>query len=176
MSNGFDGAVRAEQREGIHAARRARDRVPNLRQRFADGPGGRRIGLDELHCSSAPRQCFEPKGPAPGEEVQATPAGQFELQPVEQGFADPVRGRAQRFRLREMQLPSAPFAADDPDFATPSAGGSRALAGDRLRSGCCVGNTAFAAGPRTVVARHRRASVGFGGESISTRDVTRGHN
>ena len=136
--------------------------LPKVRSASAMALAAAGSGFDELHCSNAARQRFEPEGPAAGKQVQAALAGQLELQPVEQGLADPVRGRAQRAGLREMQLPPAPFATDDADFASPPGRGGRVSRGIRRRSACCASNTFIAAAPHAVVARHRRASVGFG--------------
>ena len=105
-----------------------------------------RIALDEDDLAGTPRERLEPERATAREQVQATRAGQFELQPVEHGLADPVRSRPQTCRWWEMQLATAPFATDDSYFETAACGGSRAASrGTALRTVCCFGKTARAA-------------------------------
>ncbi len=147
-----------------------------LSEHVADRPGGDRIPLDEHDFTGTPGQRLEPERATAREQVQATRAGQFELQPVEHGLTDSVRSRPQTRRWWEMQLATAPFATDDSHFEAAACGGSHAACrGTTRRTVCCSGKTARARSFRAIVAWHRQASVGFV-KITNTRDATRGFN
>lgn len=87
-------------------------RLENLRV-FRQRPARARVAFDKYHSLSSPGESFEPEGAAACEQVQADPAFDFLLQPVEQGFPNPVRSRPQAVDIRKVQQPAAQFAADD---------------------------------------------------------------
>ena len=94
----------------------------------------------------------------PGEQVQHQGAGQFRLQPVEQGFAHAIRGRAQVTALvDEMQPVTAPFATDDTHL--PLAGFASCL---HYRSVC------GARGPMLTMARRSASSARWNAARISS--------
>ena len=94
----------------------------------------------------------------PGEQVQHPGAGQFRLQPVEQGFAHAIRGRAQVTALvDEMQPVTAPFATDDTHL--PLAGFASCL---HYRSVC------GARGPMLTMARRSASSARWNAARISS--------
>src|SRR2546427_449529 len=63
----------------------------------------------------ATRRGFETQGAAAGKQVEAVPAVEILAQPVEQGFPDTVRRRAQSDAVRKTENASAELAADDTD-------------------------------------------------------------
>src|SRR5690606_39626594 len=65
------------------------------------------------HLGGAAGQGLQGQRPAAGEQVEAAGALDVHAQPVEQGFAYPVRGRSQPWFLGKAETPTAPFAGDD---------------------------------------------------------------
>src|SRR5690606_89986 len=95
------------------------------------------------HMAGAAGQCFQGQRTAAGEQVQAAGALDVPAQPIEQGFAHPVRGRPQPRLFDETETAAAPFAGDDAQLAgsglllshgLSSAGSSRVSAGST--AGC----------------------------------------
>lgn len=77
------------------------------------GTDRNRVLFDQHRLRRPARQGFETERAAAGEQIQATRAGQDRSQPVEQGFANPVRSRAQPRQVGKFQLTGAPLAGDD---------------------------------------------------------------
>src|SRR5579871_4835640 len=84
------------------------------RPQLADGRG---IAVHEGHRSRPARERFQAQRTAAGEQVEAARAGQLRREPVEQGLAHAVRRRPDVCIRREAQLPAAPAAADDAQYA-----------------------------------------------------------
>ena len=82
-----------------------------------DVGGKRREGRPRIldqHDPDCPARCrFDPQGAAAGEEIEAGKPGQILAQPVEQGFANAIRRRAQTLRIRKAQHAPPPFAPND---------------------------------------------------------------
>ena len=85
---------------------------------------------NEVHLAGAPGQRLQAQGTAAGKQVQATGAFHIEHQPVEQGLAETVQGRAQALAGTETQATAAPLAANDAHFT--AAAGCRGFASCRF--------------------------------------------
>ncbi|MNH29551.1 hypothetical protein D3C79_897890 [compost metagenome] len=70
-------------------------------------------GVQCLAHGGATGQGFEKQRAAAGERIEHLGARDVGGEPVEQGFPHPVRRRAQARSVREAQLATAPFAAND---------------------------------------------------------------
>ena len=74
------------------------------------------VGLDEGGGRSTTGQRLEPQRATAGEQVQATASFDHGREPVEEGFADPVRCRPYAGLPWKPDPAPAPFAPDDPQF------------------------------------------------------------
>jgi hypothetical protein len=138
-------------------------------QRLLDRARRDAIGLDELDGGRTAGQRFETKGAAAREQVEAVSPGQLELEPVEHRLANAIGCGSQRRRRRKLQPAAAPLASDDPHLSAKA--GIATRTSDFSRRFCV--RRAWPARPGAILARHQRASVGFG-QTNGTRDVTRG--
>ena len=73
--------------------------------------------LDQGDVGRAARGRFKAEDAAAGEQIEAGEAAKILSQPVEQGFAHPVRRRPQAGRIGYLYQAAAPFAASDADAA-----------------------------------------------------------
>ncbi len=74
---------------------------------------GRPVALDEAHLGGAARQRFQAQRAAAGEQIEAARCRDTAAQPVEQGLANAIRGRADLRRRREAKSPPPPGPPDD---------------------------------------------------------------
>src|SRR5690606_34282824 len=79
------------------------------------------VALHQHRAGGATRQRLQSQCAAAGEQVQHPRTGQRRHQPVEQGLADAIGGRAQAGDVGHRQPRAAPAAADDPHH--PGSGG-----------------------------------------------------
>jgi len=86
--------------------------------------GQRRIAFDQLRRGSAARHRLQPQRAAAGEQIQHPRTGQPGHQPVEQGLAHAVAGRAQALQRRHLQPRIAPAATDDAHLPFPAMRGT----------------------------------------------------
>lgn len=84
--------------------------VAQGRHRFA-------VGIQGQPFAGAARQRLEEQRAAAGEGIEHPCAFDIGCQPVEQGLADPVRGRSQAGPVGKDETPAAPFATDDPQLS-----------------------------------------------------------
>ncbi len=93
--------------------------------------------------AGATRQRLQIERAAAGERVEHPRARKVGRQPVEQGFADPVRRRPQAFGIGEAEAARAPFAADDAQLALAAMGaGANGWIGHQCSGtplGCSIG-------------------------------------
>ncbi|MNE42558.1 hypothetical protein D3C80_1366880 [compost metagenome] len=78
---------------------------------------GRRVAVQSHGLARATGQRFEVQRAATGVGVEHFCPFDVRGEPVEQGLADPVRGRPQARRVREAEAPAAPFAGNDAQLA-----------------------------------------------------------
>jgi len=79
---------------------------------FPQGRGQAAIPLDELGTGRTPGQGLKAEGAGTGEEIQHPLAGQGRRQPIKDGFADPIRRRANATRCGKPQT-TAPMGTRD---------------------------------------------------------------
>ena len=83
----------------------------------AQAVGGALVVLYQHRRAGAARQRFQTQRPGAGKQVQTIGAGQNRIEPIEQGLAHPVTGRAQPLHIGNRQFAAAPAATDDAQAA-----------------------------------------------------------
>ena len=74
------------------------------------------VRLDKGHRTRSARERLQSDRAGTGEEVKEVAARDFELDDVEDGFADAVLSRTDRVRLRHLEVAPSELAACDPHF------------------------------------------------------------
>ncbi len=69
--------------------------------------------LDEHDLLRPAGKGLEPERTGTGKQIETSSTGDVVLQPIEQGFAHPVRGGPETRDIRETDAPAAPTAAND---------------------------------------------------------------
>jgi fused signal recognition particle receptor len=126
------GRMRQEARGVAMLQARAAGLGAPLVQQLAQGVDGASVAVDERAARGAARERLEPERARTGIEVEATPAFEPALQPVEQGLAHAIAGRTYLARPK-LPATSAPAAGDDAQ--APGLRAARVIALDR-RGGC----------------------------------------
>ena len=108
-----------------------------LAQHVAQGSDRPGVGVDKHAVRGAARQRLEAERAGTCVQVEAAPPAGLALQPVEQGLAHPVAGRAD-LTWRKLPAPPTPAAGDDAQAACLRAArvAARLWPGNRLATGC----------------------------------------